>query len=147
MDITAATDQHIEAVCLIDEIVLGNASRREYLFQAILDGKCYIAKMDHEPAGFIIYDTTFYHHAFIWLVIVSPRYRRKGIATALIQHIESISPTEKLFTSTNESNTDMHHLCESLGFAKSGWIENLDEGDPEIVYYKSREIRLNHVET
>jgi len=138
MDIAAATTLELEAICAVDEAAVGNTSRREYLSQAIMDGKCYMAKMDHELAGFIIYDTTFYHQAFIWLVIVSPHFRRKGIAKALIRHIESINPTEKLFTSTNESNTDMQHLCEALGFMKSGWIENLDEGDPEIIYFKRK---------
>jgi hypothetical protein len=30
----------------------------------------------------------------------------------------------------------MQNLCEKLGFARSGIIENLDVGDPEIVYFK-----------
>ena len=30
----------------------------------------------------------------------------------------------------------MQALCEKLGFVKSGWIDNLDEGDPEIIYFK-----------
>ena len=31
----------------------------------------------------------------------------------------------------------MRALCERLGFVKSGWIDNLDPGDPEIVYFKA----------
>jgi hypothetical protein len=27
-------------------------------------------------------------------------------------------------------------VCESLGFIRSGVVENLDEGDPEIIYFK-----------
>ena len=53
-----------------------------------------------------------------------------------MRHIESICVGKKLFTSTNESNTPMQRLCEQLGFVRSGRIENLDEGDPEIVYFK-----------
>lgn len=30
----------------------------------------------------------------------------------------------------------MQRMCEALGFVRSGYIENLDEGDPEIVYFK-----------
>jgi hypothetical protein len=30
----------------------------------------------------------------------------------------------------------MQNLCEKLGFVRSGCIENLDEGDPEIIYFK-----------
>lgn len=67
---------------------------------------------------------------------MEPAHRRHGVATALMRHVESICPTAKLFTSTNESNTPMQRLCKTLGFVRSGWIENLDEGDPEIIYFK-----------
>jgi len=30
----------------------------------------------------------------------------------------------------------MQRLCEHLGYVRSGWIDNLDEGDPEIIYFK-----------
>lgn len=33
----------------------------------------------------------------------------------------------------------MQRLCEKLGFVRSGYIENLDEDDPEIVYCKRPE--------
>jgi hypothetical protein len=54
----------------------------------------------------------------------------------LITHIEKLVPAEKLFTSTNQSNTVMQTLCEKLGYVRSGWIENLDDDDPEIIYFK-----------
>lgn len=137
MDILTATIQELEPVCAIDELVLGDtSSRHEYLSQAITNGKCFVALDKETIAGFIIYDITFYGNAFIRLLIVSPDFRRKGAATALIWHVEAICPTEKLFTSTNESNDAMKFLCESLGYIKSGWIENLDEDDPEVVYFK-----------
>lgn len=44
--------------------------------------------------------------------------------------------TAKLFTSTNESNVAMQRLCDRLGYVRSGFIENLDERDPEVVYFK-----------
>ncbi|WHY21859.1 hypothetical protein QNH28_13105 [Paenibacillus sp. G2S3] len=67
---------------------------------------------------------------------MNPNFRRLGIAGALIRYIEEHSPTPKLFTSTNESNTIMQQVCLSLGFVRSGIIENLDDGDPEWVYFK-----------
>jgi hypothetical protein len=30
----------------------------------------------------------------------------------------------------------MQAVYESLGFVRSGFVENLDEGDPEIIYFK-----------
>ena len=59
-----------------------------------------------------------------------------GVTTALIRHIERTCPRGKLYTSTNESNVAMQRLCETLGFKRSGYSENLDEEDPEIIYFK-----------
>lgn len=30
----------------------------------------------------------------------------------------------------------MQQVLKKLGFVESGYIENLDEGDPELVYFK-----------
>lgn len=136
MLISSATSYELEVICQIDYAVIGNDSRTSYLSKAITDGKCLVARANDSVVGFVIYDTSFYEHAFIWLVMVSPEFRRRGVAKALINHIASICPTEKLFTSTNESNEAMIKLCQSLGFIQSGRIDNLDEGDPEIIYFK-----------
>lgn len=68
--------------------------------------------------------------------MVDPDYRRRGVGTALVRYVESSVSSRKLFTSTNKSNLPMQKLCESLGYQRSGIVENLDEGDPEIIYFK-----------
>jgi len=60
----------------------------------------------------------------------------RGLATALMRAAELDCQSGKLFTSTNQSNVPMQRLCDRLGFVKSGYIENLDEGDPELIYVK-----------
>jgi hypothetical protein len=50
----------------------------------------------------------------------------------------NISPTMKIFSSTNKSNRRMQEIFKANGFIQSGFIENLDEGDPEIIYFKSK---------
>ena len=65
-----------------------------------------------------------------------PDFRRRGLATALMRAAELECQSGKLFTSTNQSNIPMQQLCDRLGFIKSGYIENLDEGDPELIYVK-----------
>ena len=79
---------------------------------------------------------SFFGRAFVELLIVHPACRRRGVASALMRHLEAICPGDRLFTSTNRSNAAMQRLCDSLGFQHSGVIENLDDGDPEIVYVK-----------
>ena len=86
--------------------------------------------------GYLVADTSFYGYPFVWLVVVAQPYRRRGVATQLIKHAEWLFRGRKLFTSTNESNLASQKLMEGLGFELSGRIEHLDEGDPELVYFK-----------
>jgi len=134
--IEKATGDDFGHVCSLDRMVLGNSGRQDFLDNAIKAGQCLVARMEDAPVGFAVLNQSFYGHGFIALLIVHPEHRRRGVATALIRHIESICPMEKLFTSTNESNEPMQRLCETLGFVRSGYIENLDTGDPETVFFK-----------
>ncbi|MBI3953654.1 MAG: GNAT family N-acetyltransferase [Chloroflexi bacterium] len=125
----------LESVCALDRLVAGDARRRS-LAAAISAGRCLAATAGSRLVGYAIWDCSFYDQGFIKLLVVHPQHRRRGVATALIRHIESVCPTEKLFTSTNESNVAMQRVCQGLGFMRTGYIENLDEGDPELVYFK-----------
>ncbi|MEJ8547982.1 GNAT family N-acetyltransferase [Brevibacillus borstelensis] len=120
----------------IDEKVIHSPSRSDYISEMITKNRCLVAEQNSTISGFLTFDTNFFGYWFVSLVIVDPSYRHKGIATALLKQIERLCPTPKLFTSTNQSNYAMHKLCDRLGFAKTGMIENLDEGDPEIIYFK-----------
>lgn len=131
-----ATAKDIDSVGIIDAMVLGHTGRRAQLQQAIYDRQCFVAKVDQAVAGFLIWDNSFFGQAFISLLMVHPRYRQHGIGTHLMQHVEAIIPAKRWFTSTNLSNKRMQRLCEKLGYQRSGFIDNLDEGDPEIVYCK-----------
>ncbi len=70
------------------------------------------------------------------MIYVHTDFCRRGIATQFLNFFEKICKTDKLFTSTNESNQPMQKSLEKAGFQKSGIIYNLDENDPEIVYFK-----------
>ena len=86
--------------------------------------------------GYAVFDRSLFEQPFVALLCVSGSHRRLGIGSALMRYIGSICAEDKLFTSTNQSNMPMQNLCEQLGFIRSGYIENLDEGDPEIIYFK-----------
>jgi ribosomal protein S18 acetylase RimI-like enzyme len=125
-------------VISIDREVIGSTRRRNYIEKAIKQGHCLIEKEDDRIVGFLIYDTNFFECTFISLVIVSPLNRRKGYASLLLNNMMSSSPTLKIFSSTNLSNTSMQRVFDANGFIQSGIVENLDEGDPEIIYFKSK---------
>ncbi|AST00137.1 N-acetyltransferase [Geobacillus thermocatenulatus] len=134
--ITIAKLNELDEIVRIDAEVIGDESRRTYIKKAIEEGGCLVAKVNRSIVGFLVYNTHFFECSFISLVVVKPSERRKGYAKSLIKYFENISPTEKIFSSTNQSNERMHRVFLSLGYSKSGFIDNLDEGDPEIIYFK-----------
>ena len=110
-------------------------SRESVVREAVEDARCLVAEWERIIAGFVV-GGRFYGFDFLELLVVAVSHRRRGVATALMREWEAAALTPKLFTSTNESNIPMQRLCERLGYVRSGLIENLDEGDPEIVYFK-----------
>lgn len=122
----------------IDIEVIGSDSRRENIKNAIEEERCLIAKVENTIVGFLTFNAHFFDCAFISLIIVSPKERRKGYATSLMEYFVTNSPTKKTFSSTNQSNKKMQEVFLANGFVKSGIVENLDGGDPEIIYYKSK---------
>jgi hypothetical protein len=50
--------------------------------------------------------------------------------------------TETIFASTNESNTAMRALFERGGWTLSGVLAGIDEGDPEMVFYRTTDPTL-----
>ncbi|MEH6942871.1 GNAT family N-acetyltransferase [Bacillus sp. JJ722] len=137
-DIVKARIEDLEKIVEIDSEVIGNKSRQNYIQNAIECGRCIVAIEENSIVGFLTYDTNFFDCAFMSLIIVSPSKRRKGYASYMMDYMVNISPTPKIFSSTNRSNDPMQQVFESNGFVQSGIIENLDEGDPEIVYFKSK---------
>ncbi|MFJ7982747.1 GNAT family N-acetyltransferase [Lysinibacillus xylanilyticus] len=128
--------EHVDEICGIDQEVIGDFSRREYLRTAINEKRCIIQQSEKGIAGFLIFMNDFFENSFISLVVVKPTERRRGVASELLDFYIEMATTPKIFSSTNQSNTSMHKVFETVGFIKSGFIENLDEGDPEIIYVK-----------
>jgi GNAT superfamily N-acetyltransferase len=132
-----ATEDDLAGVLAIDASV--ETSHAAYLLEALRQRHLLIAREGEEHLGYAVVTRHFYGYPFIDLVVVRHEARRRGVAQALVSYIEKTQPGEKLFTSTNESNAPMHALMAKLGFVRSGWIDNLDEGDPEIIYFKRLE--------
>jgi GNAT superfamily N-acetyltransferase len=131
----AATGDY-DAVRALDLLLHGVRDRSEALRDWIAAGECLVVREGRELVGFAVANCCFFAQGFIALLVVHPNHRRSGFASALVRYIEAHCPTPKLFTSTNRSNVAMRALCSKLGFVPSGVVENLDEGDPEIIYFK-----------
>lgn len=134
--LTISDIKDLDEIVNIDKEVIGSDYRRKYIKKAIDEERCIVIKTEFSYLGFLIFKEDFFDCSFISLVIVKPTERRKGYATALLQYFLSISPTKKIFSSTNQSNNRMQEVFKRNGFIESGIINNLDDGDPEIVYFK-----------
>ncbi len=103
-------------------------------------GLSWVAEADGRIAGYVIASNEFFSRPFIDLVVVADDRRRQGIGTALMAACEAAHDDDRLFTSTNESNAPMRALLARAGYQVSGVIENLDPGDPELVFVKFKSL-------
>jgi len=70
------------------------------------------------------------------VLMVAEKYRHCGIGSALLNYLFAECKTQKLFTSTNKSNEQMRKLLGKAGFTYCGEIDALDEGDPEMFFFR-----------
>ena len=139
ISIRTAAGHDIEALCSFDLIARQESERRDFIRREVLSGNCFVAVAGGTVIGYGVLNYTFYYQGCIDMLYVHSEHRRRGAGAALLRHMESLCRTPKLFTSTNLSNLRMQWLLAKLEYELSGVIHNLDEGDPEIVYFK----RLN----
>ncbi|MFW9856731.1 MAG: GNAT family N-acetyltransferase [Candidatus Thorarchaeota archaeon] len=131
-----ATFEEFDVIIGFNHIATTQKSRREFIGRSIFKNRCYVAISKEELVGYTVLEYSFFECGFVSILYVKENYRRKGIGTRLMEYIETKCKTEKLFTSTNQSNIPMQGLLEKLNFAKSGIVHNLDPGDPELIYFK-----------
>lgn len=132
----AAVASDVDEMITFDPTAETDAQRPRFIHKSVDQGECYVYDEDGLVAGYVMLNYRFFGCRFVALLVVHPDYRRKGIGSDLMQHMESLCDHPKLFTSTNQSNKSMQALLAKLRYQRSGVIENLDEGDPELIYVK-----------
>ncbi len=105
---------------------------------------------DEAVSGFVIVKPAhFFGRDFIELLMVDPALRRSGIGRALLlallRQALSAGGTLQVFTSTNTSNHPMRSLLQAEDWSFSGELAGLDEGDPELLFYKTRPAKPAHL--
>lgn len=95
-----------------------------------------VAAEDGEVVGVVAYRTDWFQCTFVSLVYVRRDRRRRGIARALYRAVEAMSPSPRLFSSAEETNSASIRMHTALGFAPSGHIDNLPQGYRELLFYK-----------
>ncbi len=133
--IRTAESADTDVILAFDLIAQSDEKRRGFIRQAVEQGHCTVAEVDGQAVAYIIMERNFFGFPFIELLYVHSDYRRYGLGSVLMQHIEANCTDEKLFTSTNLSNLRMQSLLEKLKYIISG-VAHVDEGDPEVFYFK-----------
>ena len=136
ISIRPAVETDVDTLCSLDHIARRENERREFIRSEVASGNCFVAVIDETVVGYGVLNYTFHHHGCIDMLYVDSDHRRRGAGAELLRHMESLCTTAKLFTSTNLSNLPMQSLLAKLDYVLSGVIHNLDDGDPEIVYFK-----------
>ena len=138
--IRPATAVDLVAVLRLDPLaVAGDAQRAEFLSRCTAVGECHVYVADRKVAGFVVRRPAhFFGRDFVELLVVDAARRRSGIGRALLRHALDTAFSTRVFTSTNESNTAMRALLTAEDWTFSGQLDGLDDGDPELFFYKTR---------
>lgn len=136
MIIRTATGDDINEITAIDYAADNGNVQKELIRKWVTNGNAFVVVLDKNIIAYAVLEYNFFSCGFISMLAVARLHQRKGIATSLVKHLETICNTIKLFTSTNESNVVMQAFLANLSYEPSGIVHNLDEGDPELFYFK-----------
>ena len=79
----------------------------------------------------------FHGYPYVTFLLVHPEYRRRGIATKLLGHIEAIHAGERIFISTESDNEEMLALLSRQQYQHSGSLAGLNlDGAGEVFFFK-----------
>jgi GNAT superfamily N-acetyltransferase len=131
-----ATSEDLDAVLNLDCSAPVGRERGNYLTARIESGEVFISEQGGRLLGYVVLRTKhFFGRDFVDLMAVAVNERRHGVGRSLLEGVVNSSSSNRVFTSTNQSNSPMIELLEKAGWRFSGELIGIDEGDPELVYY------------
>lgn len=131
-----AAPRDLEDVWKFHEGVFDDPDARSSVEDAVGAGECWVARSGALLVGFATFGLFLHGHGFLRVIGVLPGYRRRGVAKAIVEHLESICPTDRLFTATTGANIAMQRTAEALGFVRSGVLEHVEDDDVEVIYVR-----------
>lgn len=134
MLIRESTQADLTAIRQFDETARHDSQRLAYIAASVTEGESFSIVEDNTVAGYLIINQSFFHRTFLSLLYIDQAFRDKGLGRRALRWCRN-RIGGPFFTSTNLSNARMIHLLRSEGFLDSGIIYNLDQGDPELVFY------------
>lgn len=134
--IREARSEDVPAMLGFDVYASAHPERGQALQRAVEQRQCWVEVESARVLGYLLLSHDFFDQGFVSLVVVAPDQQRRGVALRLLAAAQQACRTGKLFISTNRSNQAARALIAKAGFQPSGVVENLDPGDPELIYFK-----------
>ena len=124
-----------------DGALTQGSPRWDEVYDLLAGGRCLLGEVlsDDTPSvvGYVaVAPHHFFGRDFIALLVVADAWRRRGVGRQLLNAATRLATTDVVFTSTNESNQPMLALLSHEHWLVSGTLNGLDDGDPEIVFYR-----------
>jgi GNAT superfamily N-acetyltransferase len=137
LDIRPGRVSDLDALCAIDShLAAGNPERARDIARWLHDDEAYVALTDGRPCGYAALGDSMFCRSFIHMLMVGEASRGKGVGTRLVAHFEERIEGPEFWTSTNRSNLRMQGLLASRCHRLTGFIDDLDPGDPELFYFR-----------
>jgi GNAT superfamily N-acetyltransferase len=136
MEIRAPQGPELEAVMTLAGHVLSAERAGPFVRSHLERHHLLVAVEGGEVLGVLAYRTDWFQCTLVSLVSVRPDHRKRGVARALYKAVEGMSPSPRLYSSTEETNSVAIQMHTALGFQLSGYIDNLPQGYRELLFYK-----------
>jgi GNAT superfamily N-acetyltransferase len=136
MVIREPTPSDLSSVIMLAAHLLGSERAGPFVRAHVERHHLLVAETDDQVVGMLAYRTDWFQCTMVSLVCVREDFHRRGVARALFTAVERMSPSPRLFSSTEETNARSIRMHTALGFAPSGHIDNLPQGYRELLFYK-----------
>lgn len=121
--------------------IFDRGKRRKHFLEMIPKEMMLVLETNSSIVAYATFDSGWFGCTFLKLVVTNRAFRRKGLASMLLHHIEAnYCPSGKFFSSTEADNEPSIQMHKRHGFIESGWLDNLPQPHREIFYFKSIEL-------
>jgi GNAT superfamily N-acetyltransferase len=125
------------ALKALDSEVASDGARADAIDRWLKEDEVVLAEVDAVIAGYaVLARRRFHDYDTLQMLMVEESYRGQRFGEMLLRHVEGLVLTDRFFATTNLSNYPMQRMLRRLGYIACGFIDELDPGDPEIVFVK-----------
>ncbi|MBU1699838.1 MAG: GNAT family N-acetyltransferase [Candidatus Eisenbacteria bacterium] len=120
----------------LDTVVPRDPTRAEWIDRWLREDTVLVAEVEGRIVGYGVFNHAFFHMSQVEMLMLHQEYRGRRIGEQLLAALEEQADTSKFFVTTNLTNYRMQRLLLRMGYAACGYIDQLDPGDPELVFVK-----------